>query len=203
MIRKILVILGGIITSGLSVLVAYFLTLIIGDYFYKNFIGPCKDDRPVSLIPLFAMAVVNGLIFVFVLWRRREATKRIIIIFTSVTLIMPISFFNWAFCDRLYGFPTQLALNVVLLFLGLLAALHVRRLRRSSDEAKVARWLALTLLYFGAIFVPALYTIAWFAFQAGIRFPQEGILDSIAGVISAIVAVFDYIHTRRQASAAA
>jgi hypothetical protein len=140
---------------------------------------------------------------VFALWRPQEFSKRILLIFATVTLIMPISFFNWSFCDRLYGFPIQLALNVALLFLGLLAVLHVRNLRRNSDEAKVVRWLALSLLYFGGVCVPALYTLAWFAFTAGLRFPKDGVLDSIAAIVSVAIAALDYVRSRRVSSAAA
>jgi pimeloyl-ACP methyl ester carboxylesterase len=124
--------------------------------------------------------------------------SKLILIFTSLGSLIPLSVANYASFDLFGSRSAQAVMNIPIIFLGILAVYALYDIKAQSRSAEAVRTIATTFIVMQAIMVPALYSILWWLnFQnaislAATRDLSPGWISALSGVFGFLFAVYKF-----------
>ena len=180
-------------------------------YFRWDVGGPLSQapgPRPNSYDPvsqnvyLLAIGAIllatGGSVSLLVMLPRSGFRVRAWVYLTFLIILLPMSVYNYGQRDHVFPTYAQAGLNMLLIFLAGTTAMWLASARAEVPDTKVLKFLSLSLLLFGGVFVPGLFTALWFLQAVGmlsVKQTEEVGFQQIAGlsgVLSAIVAWLNY-----------
>ena len=221
--RRILAAVGGLVT----IVIAAWWTLIAGSAISRYVWGhlalnvplsqakgprPDVNDDSAQLVYLALVAAIimalGASVSLKILtpragWNTRVAGYGIVLL-----ALLPATLYNYFQKDNVLPMGLQVAFNVVLIFLGSVAAWWVAEFRVSAPDGRILKLLVLILLATSAVFVPTFFTLLWGLNQVGILTAKQtrGVefshITGAAAIGSLVISWLNYNRERRKEKAA-
>jgi hypothetical protein len=131
--------------------------------------------------------------------------KRAWIYCAFLAIVLPAIWYNYGQRDIVLRGSLQVALNGVLIFLASTTALWLSNATWDAPDARVLKYLSLTLLLLGGVFVPSIFSAVWLFHAAGLLTIEQSReitfqhITGLASVLSAVTAWLNYTRDRRKA----
>jgi hypothetical protein len=208
--RHVLAISAGVLVFAAAALFAYIGGLVLSSSLGgamgseipdKQALYPAQYGNIFYQLAFLGLALVAGFSTTLMLWSRgRSSKRRGALYFCCLVLILPLTAFNYASGDWFIRASVQVFINLGLIFLGCCLLLMLLEFKPTSTEMIVLRGLAIFILVFAAIAQPALYSVVWYLVVTRAVKPEPislSSLSTVAGFVSAIVAVLNYRHVTK------
>jgi hypothetical protein len=157
----------------------------------------------------FVLCVVGALVVAagasasyLVLNPRPKFHARVPIYALFLAIILPASMYNYAQGDTVLPAGYQVALNLGVIFLGSTIVLWLAQTRATAPDTRALKGLVLALLVFGAVLVPATFTVAWAVWRVRRsaeppHLPWGGVAE-LSGIASTVIAWATYRLERKR-----
>jgi 4-amino-4-deoxy-L-arabinose transferase-like glycosyltransferase len=127
-----------------------------------------------------------------------------------LVILLPASWYNFNLYDTVFKPSVQVALNLLIVFLGATTAFWIAGIKSNETDVRVLKIMAVFLLCFGAVFPMTFFTIIWFMEKIGMLTFDETKqikwqhITAVGGCASAVIAGLNYrrelLKDKKQAS---
>lgn len=171
--------------------------------------GPRPDAwdqgaHPYYLISSAALLLATGgSAALLILLPRPSFRHRAWIYLFFLSIILPATWYNYGQKDVVLRASLQAGLNCIVIFLSATTALWLSSAPASAPDAKVLKYLSLTLLLLAGVFVPGIFSVIWLFYAAGLITEEQSRqitfahITGLASVASALIAWLNYSRDRR------
>jgi hypothetical protein len=214
-VRRILAVVIGAVTALLVALWTIIGSLVIRGYVWANLAldvplsqadGPRPDSYDQAAHPFYgllvgALLVATGITTaLLVLIPRRDFRVRAAVYLIFMAVILPASLYNYSQRDAVLPALYQVGLNLVVVFLGATIAFSISMVKAESPDTRVLKMMSIGLVLFGAVLVPAFFSLIWGVWRSGLvqevpKFKWSE-LSGLGGLASA--AIVGWLHYRQQ-----
>lgn len=153
---------------------------------------------------LFALGLAVSLSVTFVIWDFKDKFRRRLLIYIPfMIIILCISLYNYAGGDVLILPDVQAVFNILLTFLVTVCLIQLWKMKTTSTDGMVLKYLIFFLLAFSGFCLPLFFNLIWvFALlgvpRALILTLNLPILSTIAGITSTVLTVLKYRDDKKK-----
>ncbi len=207
-VRYVAALIAALVVSCAAFFVGFILHPLLGvtdvfiprNRFLSDWMDLSRATGDFGLLLVCALSIVPGIIvFIAVTRLGRQQRLRTLAYSLLWLVLIPASFYNFAHADMLMSFGAQAVADLVMVFLSLIILTELWKFQLVSVDAQILRGIAIFLLLFAGVLIPAIYAGIWILFELGavhsIHYrPSVEWVSAAGGIVSAAVAVLNYFR---------